>query len=383
VKELNFLTFESMSTGIVASALCSASVCAMIILAQGRLFRNFERISDLKAVQCMHAQPTPRMGGIAILIGVIFVSMLSPASVQGQFGLVIIAAFPLVLAGIIEDSGIGVRARGRLLVAFFSAALAVAISGDWLRQLDVLGLDSLMAWSPFAILFTIFAVAGICHAVNLVDGLNGFAGAIVLATAAGIAFIADAEGLTDIAHISCIIFGATIGFLFFNFPLGRIFLGDAGAYGLGFILVWLGIIIVARADSVSAWSIVLLFFWPIADTLLAIWRRVMRGKPVGMPDRVHFHQLVLRSLEINLLGKRRRNIANPLTTLLLIPLMLPPVYAGVVFRNDPYSAVIASLFFGAAFFSAYGLGVWVSTNRNKRVFTSERRVSFADRKRRV
>lgn len=353
---------EVLGPAAAATFLASAA----ILWGQRRLGGAFTRMSDSIAVQCMHLRPTPRVGGLAILLGLAFGATVSGGPAQGLWGPLLVAAVPVLLAGIVEDSGKGVQPAGRLLAAVLSGAVAVVLFGDWLRGLDVPGLDLAMAWSPFAIAFTLLCVAGVCHAVNLVDGLNGLAGALAVAIAMGLAAIAAAEGLPDIARVAYIVVGATVGFLILNYPAGRLFLGDAGAYGLGFLLVWLGILIVARVDAVTAWALLLVFFWPIADTVLAIWRRLRKGRPVGQPDRLHYHQLVLRALEILLLGKNRRHIANPLATLLLIPLFSAPILAGVLLRNDPLAAALASLGFGAAFFASYAAGLRVAAAAGRR-----------------
>ena len=101
---------------------------------------------------------------------------------------------------------------------------------------------------------------------------------------------------------------AVLGFMVLNFPLGKIFLGDGGAYALGHLLVWSAIILINYASDVSAFAILLIFFWPVADTGLAIWRRWKLGNPTDRPDRLHFHQLAMRFIEIRFFGRDRRKL---------------------------------------------------------------------------
>ena len=107
------------------------------------------------------------------------------------------------------------------------------------------------------------------------------------------------------------VIAAVLGFMILNFPFGKIFLGDAGAYVLGHLLVWTSILLIKYQPSVSPFAVLLVFFWPIADTGLAIWRRLKLGNPTDRPDRLHFHQLTMRYLEIRFFGRDRRNISNP------------------------------------------------------------------------
>ena len=157
-----------------------------------------------------------------------------------------------------------------------------------------------------------------------------------------------------------ILSAAIAGFLVLNFPFGKIFLGDAGAYALGHLLVWTSISILWNAPSVTPLAVLLIFFWPIADTVMAILRRYSAGKSITQPDRLHFHQLVMRAVEIVLLGRNKRKLANPLATTLTIPFVISPMIAGVLFAYDPRNAAIACVFFGGVFFVTYKVGMWLA-----------------------
>ena len=145
-----------------------------------------------------------------------------------------------------------------------------------------------------------------------------------------------------------------------NFPLGKIFLGDGGAYALGHLLVWSAIIMINRATDVSAFAILLIFFWPVADTGLAIWRRWKLGNPTDRPDRLHFHQLAMRFLEIRFLGRDRREIANPVATLILIPLISAPQVLGVLFWDNFRASVLSAVGMGFLFTLTYLAGIAVA-----------------------
>ena len=144
-----------------------------------------------------------------------------------------------------------------------------------------------------------------------------------------------------------------------NFPFGKIFLGDGGAYALGHLLVWSAIILINQSPEISPFSILLIFFWPVADTGLAIWRRWKLGHPTDQPDRLHFHQLAMRFLEIRFFGKDKRRIVNPVSTLLLIPMISAPQFLGVLFWDNflatVWSALAAILLFVATYF--FGISV--------------------------
>ena len=145
--------------------------------------------------------------------------------------------------------------------------------------------------------------------------------------------------------------------MFFNFPFGKIFLGDGGAYTLGHLLVWASILLVNQAPEVSAFSILLIFFWPVADTGLAIWRRWKLGNPTDRPDRLHFHHFALRFLEIRFFGREKRYIVNPLTTVLLVPFISAPQALGVLFWDDHKATILCTIGMAMLFIVTYLFGI--------------------------
>ena len=134
-------------------------------------------------------------------------------------------------------------------------------------------------------------------------------------------------------------------------------LGDGGAYALGHLLVWTAIILTNEAVEVSPFAILLIFFWPVADTGLAIWRRWKLGNPTDRPDRLHFHQLALRFLEIRFFGRDRRHIVNPLSTVILVPLISAPQVLGIIFWDDLIATVWSTVCMSLLFISTYFLGI--------------------------
>jgi UDP-GlcNAc:undecaprenyl-phosphate GlcNAc-1-phosphate transferase len=96
---------------------------------------------------------------------------------------------------------------------------------------------------------------GVAHATNLIDGLNGLAMGVCMLFAGGLAFLAYAVGDTVIMNISTLLMCSIFGSFVFNFPFGKVFFGDAGAYTLGHLLIWLSILLVARNPEISPYAI--------------------------------------------------------------------------------------------------------------------------------
>jgi UDP-N-acetylmuramyl pentapeptide phosphotransferase/UDP-N-acetylglucosamine-1-phosphate transferase len=174
---------------------------------------------------------------------------------------------------------------------------------------------------------------GVAHTTNLIDGLNGLAMGVCMLIAGGLAFLAYSVGDTVILNISILLLCSILGLFVFNFLYGKIFLGDAGAYTVGHVLIWLSILLVARNPEISPYAILLIFFWPIMDMLFAIFRCVLKREPIGAPDRLHFHQLIMRGLGLSYFNATQQNVTNPLATALVLPMTAVPITASQFLWN--------------------------------------------------
>lgn len=329
-------------------------VCGFI-LCLGRISQRIAGHRNLDAVQAMHTRPTPRLGGVGVFLGLGFTFLFVSAPLVSPYGKFILATSLLFLVGLAEDLGFGVSALRRLLAVCLASLLVMFLLGVWMPRTDIPLLDAGMGHWAIGIPVTLLVTAGIANGFNLIDGVNGLAAVTAIAGAVALGLIASDAGLTNMVHLTTMLAATVVGFLIWNFPFGRIFLGDAGAYTLGFVLSWFAIAILLRVPEASPWGLLLTLFWPVADTLLAIWRRVRRKAPTMAPDRLHVHQLVMRALEIHLLGRGKRHIANPLTTVVLLPFVVAPPIAGVMLWDDTRGAFLAVLAFTILFFGSYML----------------------------
>lgn len=339
---------------LIAGAV-SFAICLLLVRTAQKHVGLTSRASDLLAVQASHKRPTPRIGGVAIFIGLELAVGFMAGSAVGLMTQVLLAAVPVMVAGLLEDMGRELRPMLRLMAAALSAVMAMHLTGAMIHRVDVPVVDALLGLMPVALVFTTFAVAGMCNAMNLVDGMNGLAGTLAIIGATGLALLSAAHGQQDIAAIAAALTAVILGFLALNYPHGRIFLGDAGAYLIGFVLAWLAVLLMQREPGISPWALVLIMFWPLADTLLAIYRRRSNGRPTDLPDRLHFHQLVKRTLEILLLGRHRWALSNPLVTVVVAPVAVGPMLAGVWLAHRPGAAALTVLISGAVFFAGYRL----------------------------
>lgn len=276
--------------------------------------------------QSAHNKPTPRLGGLGFIFGyftgVILLSEPQTSNVAMLLGL---SALPVFVGGFGEDIGFNIKPKFRLFLAFMSALIAGFLLEVWIPRIGVPILDYITDYLPTAIVLTVLISAGISHSINLIDGLNGLALGISLLIALGLAGIAySKDDLLLVTIIGFVTFSIAAIFLI-NFPLGKLFLGDAGAYSIGHILSWIAVLLIARHEDIAPFAVLLIFFWPVADMVFSICRRYFTGKPISQPDRLHYHQLVMRILEIFWFGEKKQNITNPVSTIIILPLAAIPV----------------------------------------------------------
>ena len=150
-------------------------------------------------------------------------------------------------------------------------------------------------------------VAGACNAINLIDGAHGLAGGTALIMFGGIALAAGWSGDAVTLNETLVVMGAIVGFLAWNYPRGRVFLGDAGAYFIGFMYAELSIQLIAHNPDLSAWYVIMLAGYPIVDTLFAMYRRgLVRRVPLMEPDALHLHSLVFRRVAMPIERRQKR-----------------------------------------------------------------------------
>ena len=322
---------------LVLSFLISLLVTLWIVR-YSYLHVRFTADSDLSGVQKFHTVAVPRVGGIGIFLGVLLaLSMRYFQSAEvGIFGLLLIAvSLPAFLSGLIEDLTKRVGVRVRLFATIASAGLAGYFLNAWLNSVQILGIDNLMLAYPFvAIALTCFAVGGVANAFNIIDGYNGLSAMVAVIILSGIAYVAFQVSDYEIMIAALAMIGALLGFLVWNYPCGLIFLGDGGAYFIGFWIAELSVLLTSRHPEVSKWFPLLLCLYPIFETLFTIYRRiVLKRVHPGMPDASHLHQLIYMRIvrwsvggEDGLRTTQRNAMTSPylwvLATLSVIPAIL-------------------------------------------------------------
>lgn len=279
------------------AAFAAACLTGWLIIRYEHLHAHFSHDHIDSGPQKYHAQPTPRIGGLAIFFGLLAgggIMLFEDAlTSERAFGLLLLSGVPAFLGGLTEDITKKVGVLERLLLTMLSGACAAWLLGAVLGRLDVPGIDQALIWLPFAVVLTAFAVGGISNSINIIDGYNGLASGVAVIVLCAMAYVAHVVGDRLIFSTSLALAGTLLGFMVWNWPYGKIFLGDGGAYLVGFILAELSVLIVVRNPNVSPWFPLLLLIYPIFETIYSIYRRhINEGLSLGKPDNRHIHQLI-------------------------------------------------------------------------------------------
>ena len=268
--------------------------------------------------QGFHDDDTPRSGGVGIAIALLF---FLPTPLGWKLFLSLLFAF---LSGIFEDFHHSIRATTRLFLQFIAASFAVFLIHS---VVTYFGFHITVPYFVGAAI-SIVAIIGMMNAINFIDGFNGLASGIVLLMLLAFGIVAYGVGNSDIVYIAAIIFAALFAFFLFNFPRGKIFLGDGGAYLLGASVAIIGIFLGGTYDLISPWFVLTVLIYPVWEVLFSIYRKLSSGHSPLQPDGLHLHMLIYRHVTHN----------NPLTSLLIITgvapfILIPTLYARVSFAN--------------------------------------------------
>ncbi len=335
----------------------------MVTLGVIHLSKTHGRFSldhDVSGPQKFHARPVPRVGGVGIVAGLVAALVLLhwTAPSAGQTGVLLMAcALPCFAGGLVEDLTKRVSPRMRLIATAVSAALAAWVLDAAITRADIPVVDLLVATTTGSLVVTVFAVAGIANSINIIDGFNGLASMCAMIMLAALAYVAFQVGDIVLVELCVATVGAVLGFFLWNFPGGLIFLGDGGAYFLGFAVAELSILLLVRNPTVSPLFPLLVCIYPIFETLFSIYRRrFLRAVPPSMPDGIHLHSLIYRRVIRWAVGDRSAKALtrrNSMTSPFLWMLCMSSVMPAVLFWGESHVLAVFLLIFAFTYVALY------------------------------
>lgn len=247
---------------------------------------------DYPNERSLHSRPTPRGGGLAILSGIYLTGIAIAFALPPTLTVLVVGASGLAIAAVsFLDDRLQVAPLWRVLV-HLGAGVALTTAGLGLTRLDLPGLDQklpLLIGAPITVLFVVWMV----NLYNFMDGIDGLAGGMAVIGFSSFALFGVLAGNTPFAAISLSAVAATFGFLIFNFPPARIFMGDVGSSTLGFLAAALALW-GQRDGIVPLWAALLIFSPFIVDASVTLLQRASRGEKLWQAHKRHYYQRLVQ-----------------------------------------------------------------------------------------
>jgi UDP-GlcNAc:undecaprenyl-phosphate GlcNAc-1-phosphate transferase len=276
----------------LTTLLLSTFITIVLIPVFSRAAMRFSVGLDMPDARKVHQRPIPRIGGIAITMGVYVATIfLGP---QDQFLKAYeIAGTFIVLFGLIDDLK-GIDFRLKFFSQMVAALVIVIYGGIKIKSLGGLLPDGMLLPDAVAIPLTVVAIVGVTNAVNLADGLDGLAGGICLLSFCCLAYLAYLGENFTLCLLALALAGSIFGFLRYNTYPAELFMGDTGSQFLGFSAISLSLALTQGQSPLSPLLPLVILGFPVLDTLAVMAQRIAEGRPLFSPDKNHFHHKLIR-----------------------------------------------------------------------------------------
>lgn len=288
--------------------LTSLAICLVITPFVINFAKKYN-IVDKPDIRKIHKEPTPRIGGLAIIISIILTSLfyltflyifdpnfLVLKYFKYKFNQILglfLSFFLILITGILDDIK-DLSAIKKLLIQILIANI-LFFTGTKVEFFSINNYSIIVLNDIISYVFTILWVIGLMNAINLLDGLDGLLSGVSFIISITLGLLAIINGQTVLAIIIFSLSGALLGFLKYNFNPAKIFLGDTGSLFIGLFMAVISILGYFKKATIISFIIpILIFALPILDTTLAIIRRILKKQPIFKPDKEHLHHLLLK-----------------------------------------------------------------------------------------
>jgi len=271
---------------VLYGAVISLGIVILLTPAVGGMARLLG-VVDQPDGRRLNRRPIPRLGGLAIFLGIL-VPSLAFLDLAGEMRGVVIGAAVACVVGAIDDFR-GLAPAPKLAGQLLAAAIPTAF-GVWVDHFTFpfLGAVDLPPW--VGVPLTVVWIVAVMNMVNFLDGLDGLASGVCAIAGGSFAVLALSLDKFDAAILSAVVAGACVGFLRHNFFPARIFMGDSGALVLGYTLATVAVAgLLKTASTVVLFMPLLVLAVPIIDTSFVVAKRMKHGVPVYAADRSHLH----------------------------------------------------------------------------------------------
>jgi len=300
-----------------------------------KIFRSLS-LKAYQSKQRLHQDEVPRIGGVIIYVILTIIAFVAFDS--DLLNIILISAIPIIFIGAKEDLLHNTSPKLRLVFMIVSASLFIYLLPSNLPEIDFPVINQVLSFSILKEIFFIFSILVIINGNNLIDGVNGNMALTNIVQLFVLAILASTVNDSQTAEVCLILMLVLIIFLIFNFPFGKIFGGDAGAYFYGFSISASTIYLFGKYDQLLSWNAVLILVYPSIELLFSfIRKKIFESKSPFTPDAKHLHSIIFRNL-----SKRLTLTNNSLVTICLLPLIFSPFL--VYFYSDDIFNIIFSIF---------------------------------------
>ena len=332
------------------------STTALCLLSARRI--EFFHSYNYQAVQKIHEAQVSRLGGLGIFSTFFVCAYFLDNAILINISL---CSIPMFAVALIEDLRHNVKPSIRMIAIFISALFFIIplYQNSAMPQIEVAIIDTYLNNSLLLALILSISISGVVNGVNMIDGANGLSGFAISTILIAISFIAFTQGDLEVLIASLVLLFGVVGFLFINYPWGKVFLGDAGAYFLGFTVSTLAIYLFARNDELPSWGAILILFYPVTEVIFSFIRKALVQKKTPFaPDTEHLH---LKLFFVLKKGISANWIANSFVApcLALIWLM-PPLFSMITFES------IIGIWVGVLLSTLIYLGIYLALPKTNR-----------------
>lgn len=293
---------------------------------------NYFKVPNYKeTIQKIHLKPTARLGGLVIYLGLLLFAQLNSDSIPGLTYLrqILFSCIPLIIFTLPEDIYFNVRPIFRFFGIILSSLVFLALNADPFPVIDIPWISSFLNNHVIATIFYLIGISAISNGTNIIDGSNGLAATTVFFSLIALFFASYyAQDIVLMSAILPILWFLFI-FILVNYPNGYIFLGDLGAYFLGFIISIFCILFYGRHPNFPSWGALAILGYPMFEVFLSFIRKPLMKASPFRPDRYHLHLLLFDYL------KRKNDLkrANWKVMLFLLPLLSLPLAVPIYLSN--------------------------------------------------
>ena len=314
----------------------------VVLILIDKVSTKFGMSNVRKGPQTLHKKSISRFGGVGIFASLLIVSFFSDVPEYSFIQTLLFCSLPVFILGIIDDLQVPIQPAIRLLIVFPSAFLMYFFLGTEAYSLEIPLVDKLFSFEWFSVLFICFALAGMVNAFNMIDGVNGLVLLFSLSACVSVLIFPQVYSVPSNTLLFVALFFSILGVFILNFPFGRIFLGDGGAYFLG-MAVSVGLIKFYQDNELSPWFVLLMLIYPLTDVIASIIRRFVAKLSFLEPDDRHLHHLFYR--RVSKMGIKSENMKHALVTFLIFVLYFPFLLGANFFAKETAALQILSLIF--------------------------------------